>query len=342
MSEPIELARELGAHLRGRAAAAEPSGCCAPETHELLRERGFYAALLPARDGGLGLDLGEFIAVVSELARGCPASAWCAASLAVGSARARVLFDVDGALRATSAAATDAIATRSDGGWVVSGTFARAAGARFATHVLGVALVEGQSGVLRFLAARGQFELRDAGAGERACVGGIELAQAPIRESFAAAVKAPVDDWTASVPPATLAAVFAGAAARAAEIHEQIVRAAPRSRALDADHQRWLGATIARAAAARLLLREAAAANAGGVRLGSLARQAMRYAWDGVQGALRVGGAAERDGREELERIARFMLNGLSDPAALPEEWIARQLARERLELPLDAAPAVP
>jgi hypothetical protein len=36
------------------------------------------------------------------------------------------------------------------------------------------------------------------------------------------------------------------------------------------------------------------------------------------------------------------MLSGLSDPAAPPDEWIARQLARERLELPLDAAPAVP
>ena len=342
MSEPTELARELSAHLRSRAAAGEPSGCCAPETHELLLERGFYATLLPARDGGLGLDLGEFIAVVSELARGCPASAWCAASLAVGSARARVLFDLDGDLRATSATATDATATRSDGGWLVSGTFARVAGARFATHFLGVARVEGESGALRFLAARAQFELHDAGAGEGGCVRAIELEGALIPDAFAAAVQAPVDDWTASVPPAALAAVFAGAAARAAEIHEQIVRAAPQSRALDPDHQRWLGAAVARAAAARLLLREAAAANAEGVRLGSLARQAMRYASDGVQEALRVAGAAEREAGAELERIARFMLNGLSDPAALPEEWIARQLARERLELPLDAAPAVP
>lgn len=342
MSDPSELARELGAHLRSRAAAGEPSGCCAPETHELLLERGFYATLLPARDGGLGLDLGEFIAVVSELARGCPASAWCAASLALGSARARVLFDVDGDLRAASAPAGDATAARSDGGWVVSGSFARVAGARFATHVLGVARVEGESGALRFLAARAQFELHDAGAGGGGCVGAIELEQALIPESFAAAVQAPVDDWTASVPPAALAAVFAGAAARAAEIHEQIVRAAPRSRALDPDHQRWLGAAVARAATARLLLREAAAANAEGVRLGSLARHAMRYAWDGVQQALGVAGAAERDAGEELERIARFMLTGLSDPAAPSEEWIARQLARERLELALDAAPAVP
>ena len=90
-----------------------------------------------------------------------------------------------------------------------------------------------------------------------------------------------------------------------------------------------------------MLLREAAAASAEGVRLGSLARQSMRYAWEAVQESLGVGGSAEREHREELERIARFMLHGLSDPAAPPDEWIARQLARERLELPLDAAPAV-
>ena len=194
--------------------------------------------------------------------------------------------------------------------------------------------------MLRFLAAREQFELREPGPG--ACVGDVELEQALIGEAFASTAQAPIDAWSASVPAAALAAVFEGAAARAAEIHEQIVRAAPRARALDPDHQRWLGAGIARAAAARLLLREAAATNAEGVRLGSLARQSMRYAWDGVQEALRVGGAAEHEGREELERIARFMLNGLSDPAAPGDEWVARQLAREHLELPLDAAPATP
>jgi len=341
MSEPIELARELGARLRRPAAAGEPGGCCAPETHQLLAEGGFYAALVPAPEGA-GLDLRDFIAAVAELARGCPQSAWCAASLAVGTARARAQFDAAGALRASAATAPAASATRSDGGWVVSGTFARCAGARFATHVLGSARIDGEPGVLRFLAAREQFELRDEGAGACACVAGIELERALIPEALTSASELPVDSWSAAVPPAALAAVFAGAAARAVEIHEEIVRAEPQTRELDPDHQRWLGAATGRAAAARLLLREAAAANVEGVRLGSLARQSMRYAWDCVQEGLGVGGSAERERREQLERIARFMLIGLSDPAALPEEWIARQLARERLALPLDAAPAIP
>ncbi len=342
MSEPIELARDLAARLRGSPAAAQRDGCCAAETHELLSQGNFYGALVPARDGGLGVDLGEFIAAVAELASGCPQSACCAAALAAGSARARTLFDAGIAVRACSALTGDATAWRDGGDWVISGTFARAAGVRFATHFLGVARVEGEAGALRFLAAREQFELRDGGPGAGACAGGVEFEQARIPEAFASAAEAPVDGWSASVPPAALAAVFEGAAARAAEIHEQIVRAAPQTRALDLDHQRWLGAAIARAAAARLLLREAAAANPENVRLGSLARQSMRYAWDGVQESLRVGGTAEHEGREELERIARFMLNGLSDPAAPPDEWTARQLARERLELPLDAAPAIP
>jgi len=342
VSEPIELARELGARLRSRPAPERRDCCCAPATHELLSAGGFYTALVPEREGGLGLDLVEFIASVAELAHGCPESAWCAAALAVGSARARALFDADAGLRAASSATGDASARRSEGGWVLSGSFARVAGARFATHFLGVARAEGESGVLRFLAAREQFELRDEGPGAGACAGGVQFEQALIPATSASAAEAHLDSWSASVPAAALAAVFEGAAARAAEIHEQIVRAPPQARPLDPDHQRWLGAAIARADAARLLLREAAVANAESVRLGSLARQSMRYAWDAVQDALGVGGSAEREYREELERIARFMLSGRSDPAAPPDEWIARQLARERLELPLDAAPAVP
>ena len=281
---------------------------------EALSQGGFYAALVPVLDGGAGIDLVEFVAAVAELGRGCPQSAWCAAALAVGSARARALFDADAGLRAAYAPSGELSARRAGSAWVISGSFARVAGARFATHLLGVARVEGEGGAVRFLAAREQFELSEGGPGSGACAAGVRFGQVAITEAFVSADAAHVDDWGASVPPTALAAVFAGAAARAAEIHAQVVSAAPQARALDPDHQRWLGAAMPRAAAARMLLREAAAANGEGARLGSLARQSMRYAWEAVQDSL--GAGAKREPREELERIAGFMLNALSDPAA--------------------------
>jgi 3-hydroxy-9,10-secoandrosta-1,3,5(10)-triene-9,17-dione monooxygenase len=336
VSSALERAQALRGALAGAQAQAAASGCCTAGSHELVREGGLHAMLIPRRGGGLGLELPDFIAVVSELARGCPPSAWCAASLAVGSARAHALFETDGDARCALGLRGEASAQRTPSGWSVTGRFARCAGALFATHFLGVAQIEGEDGVLRFLAARAQLELLEHGGG--ACAATVVLEAAAISEAFASPAAAMVDAWSASVPAAALAAVFAGAAARAAELAETVVAAAPATRALDPDHQRWLGAAMAHAAAATAVLSEAAARGEAGLTLAALARQSMRYAWQAAQEALPGSAAADRRERDELERIARFMLNGLDDGAVPAPEWIARQLARERLELALDAA----
>lgn len=336
MSAALERARELRGRLQEAQEEASASGCCAAGTHELLLEGGFYAMLVPRRGGGLGLDLAGFLEVVAELARGCPSSAWCAAALAIGSARAYALFEADGGARCALGLRGEAMAQRTPSGWLVSGSFARFAGVRFATHFLGVARIEGEEGVVRFLASREQLERSDHAAG--ACAASVALEAAAIPDAFVSPAAVAVDAWSASVPAAALAAVFAGAAARAAELAEAVVRAAPATRALDPDHQRWLGAAIAHAAAAGAILGEAVTRGDEGLPLAALARQSMRYAWEAAQDALPGSAAADRRERDELERIARFMLNGLDDGAVPAPEWIARQLARERLELTLEAA----
>jgi alkylation response protein AidB-like acyl-CoA dehydrogenase len=337
VSSALERAKALRGALEGAQAQAAASGCCTAGTHELLLEAGLHAMLVPRRGRGGGLELPDFVAVVSELGRGCPPSAWCAASLAVGSARAQALFGTEGDARCALGLRGEAGAERTPSGWSVSGRFARCAGARFATHFLGVAQIEGEDGVLRFLATREQLELLEFGTGG-ACAATVVLEAAAIPEAFATPAAAWVDAWSASLPAAALAAVFAGAAARAAELAETVARAAPATRALDPDHQRWLGAAMAHAATARAILSEAAARGEAGLTLAALARQSMRYAWQAAQEALRGSAAADPSERDELERIARFMLNGLDDGGVPAPEWIARQLARERLELPLDAA----
>jgi 3-hydroxy-9,10-secoandrosta-1,3,5(10)-triene-9,17-dione monooxygenase len=325
VSATLERARELRGRLQAaQEEAAFASGCCADETHEQLLEGAFEAMLLPQRGGGLGLGLAAFLEVVTELARGCPPSAWCTASLALGGARAYELFERGGRTRCTLGLRGEARARRMPSGWSVSGSFARCAGACRATHFLGVAPIEGE-----------QVELRDHGGG--ACAATVVLESVAMAEGLASGAAAPVDAWSASVPAAALAAVFAGAADRAAQLAEGVVRAAPATRALDPDHQRWLGAAIAHSSASGAILGEAAARGESGLTLAALARQSMSYAWQAAQEALAGSAAGDRVKREELERIARFLLGARDDGIVPAPEWIARQLARERLELPLDA-----
>ena len=339
MSAAVERARQLRTRLAA-AQADDAEGRCPPGTHELLLEGGFQAMLVPRRGGGLGLDVPGFLAVAGELARGWPSSAWCAAALAAGSARAHALFDAGDGARCALGLAGEATATPTPSGWEVSGTFMRCAGAQFATHFLGVAGIEGSDSTLRFLASSEQFELRNDGGDS--CAATVVLEATAIPQAMGSPAQVTIDSWSASIPAAALAAVFAGAAARAAELAQANVAAAPATRALDVDHQRWLGAAMAHSDAAARLLSEGAVTKGEGLALAALAHHSMRYSREAAQDALRGSGAADRASREELERIARFMLEHTGDGAVPAPEWVARQLARERLELPLDAALPVP
>jgi 3-hydroxy-9,10-secoandrosta-1,3,5(10)-triene-9,17-dione monooxygenase len=379
----IERARELRPHLFERQAETEQRGSYSEETHALLRDAGFYRMLAPRRVGGLAVDLGTFLRVVSELARGCPASAWGVAVLAGGALRAGAVFDGpeqaellgDGDLRCASAATPFAIATRADGGWIIDGTLSSCVGARHATHFLGRALVAASDPdvappPLLFIAPRSQFDVLDDSLGPLGLTGSgaqsVSFERALIAERFTRsqpspvegeAADAPPDPWMAGVLQAGLSAVFVGAASTAAEIYEALVRTEPTPRSpfgprqLDPDYQRWLGATVGRVTAAELLLGEAAEQYLGAwagaddgvpftrahdLRLGMLARESMKLAWSAVHDVVRTAGPGARR-VAELDRIGRAMLRGWADPSNLSEELVSRQLAQERLGLPVAA-----
>jgi alkylation response protein AidB-like acyl-CoA dehydrogenase len=317
----LARAHELESELR--------AGDCGSDLHERLARDGFHAMLVPRAAGGGAFELGDFVEVVSALARADAGSAWCTAALAAGTA-ATAESGLTPAACALLIAGTASAVSDGAGGWLISGTFHRCAGARAATHFAGEAS-DGDGEPVRFVAAAEQVRISGGGA---ACAATVVL------DSAAIAAESVLGDGStgtrAVVLPIGLAAVFAGAAARAAEIHTGLLAASP-ARAGDPDHQRWCGATITRAAAARTLLREALARPARVARseatLGTIAQRALAYAWTAVAESARTAPTDDDGPRAELDTVARTLLELRADPSPLTEEELTRALARERLEL---------
>jgi 3-hydroxy-9,10-secoandrosta-1,3,5(10)-triene-9,17-dione monooxygenase len=363
--ELLARARELRAHLRERPANA---GAFSEDTQTRLRDAGFHRMLVPRRFGGAEADLDTFLGVVRELARGCPATAWCVAVLAGGPLRVRAVLEpaqqaellADTGFVCASGGAGAVRAVADGGGWVLDGTLQGCLGAGRASHLLGRALAASPGEPLRlvFVAPRNRFEALDEDGGavvrfERARIGG-ELARLDAAAAAGEAPEAPPDPWGTGVGPAARAAVFAGAAVTAAEILEALVRTEPdpespgAARLLDADHQRWLGAALCRSSAAEILLQEAAsvasreplgweegapASPGAALLLGMLAHESMRFSSDAIGGVLRAARPADPAAAAELGRIGRVLLTGSGDPWLAPEEAVARRLARHQLGL---------
>ena len=112
-----------------------------------------------------------------------------------------------------------------------------------------------------------------------------------------------------------LAAVLAGAAARAVEL----TAGDPQ----DPDFQRRFGAISAHASAAEMLARR----DAGGLAAAAIARESMRYSWSAIELAMRTARS------EELDAIAQDALALLCDPLRPADEVLDRALARERLSV---------
>jgi alkylation response protein AidB-like acyl-CoA dehydrogenase len=71
----VALARELGPSFAARAAAYDANDSFAHENYRELKERGMFAAPVPAELGGGGASYSELCAVVRELGRHCSATA---------------------------------------------------------------------------------------------------------------------------------------------------------------------------------------------------------------------------------------------------------------------------
>src|SRR3954466_7714254 len=80
--EALRRAREIVPTLRERAQKTEDARVLLPENEKLLHEAGLFRYHQPKRFGGMELPFVAIIDLVSELARGCPSTAWNVGNLA--------------------------------------------------------------------------------------------------------------------------------------------------------------------------------------------------------------------------------------------------------------------
>lgn len=153
--ELLRRARDLRPWLRERQDQAELLTGIPDDTHKAFLEAGFYRTLQPRRFGGYEFSLQTFSRMVTEVARGCPSSAWnlCLAashSLVVAGRfpeqTQREVFGPVGDFRAPLPIAPSGTATRTPEGYLVSGRWDYASGVNVSTHFLGGALIDNGQG----------------------------------------------------------------------------------------------------------------------------------------------------------------------------------------------------
>lgn len=151
----IARAKALQPRVRQEATAAARRGTYSPELHEAFLDAGFYRILQPRRFGGYEFDVATFFRVIIEIGQGDPGSAWCLCLGAGHAMQAASHFPVDvqaelfgahGCFIAPLSAAPRGTATRVDGGYRVSGTWAYSSGVPYSTHFMGAALRTGADG----------------------------------------------------------------------------------------------------------------------------------------------------------------------------------------------------
>lgn len=140
----VEAARAIRPLLREKQAETEANGRFSPEVNDYLLEHGFYRMLMPRKFGGFEIGVGNFFTIISELARGCPSTAWCvslssAHNLTLGSywgeQAQEEIFGERGYMAApASGNPTSATATRVEGGIMLSGKWRYCSGAPYSTH----------------------------------------------------------------------------------------------------------------------------------------------------------------------------------------------------------------
>lgn len=142
----VERAAAMREWLREHQAATDEAGTYSPDTHEMFRSAGFYRILQPRRFGGYEFDLGTFMRVIVEVARGCPGTGWNLCLAAGHAVQLAGLFEEQAQLRALSPDGEFAAPLRPmltgtadrepGGGWRVEGTWAYCSGAPYSTHAL--------------------------------------------------------------------------------------------------------------------------------------------------------------------------------------------------------------
>ncbi|HTW38465.1 MAG TPA: acyl-CoA dehydrogenase family protein [Steroidobacteraceae bacterium] len=154
----ITRARALVPLLREQQDAADERGYYSDSVHRELLEAGLYRILQPKRFGGHELDLGTFLAVVTEIYRGHPSTGWCytlASSHCLilashwGEQAQRELFGQSGDFRASHRSVPAGKFKKMEGGYLIeSGSWSYSSGTKVATHFGGGALLPDPHGKL--------------------------------------------------------------------------------------------------------------------------------------------------------------------------------------------------
>lgn len=148
----LAAAREMRPRLLSEQDATEQRGTFSPEMHDTLQAAGFYKVQQPRRYGGHELDVPAFLSVVSELARGCPGTAWCYCLSSGHHIQMASLFDA-GVQDEVYGSVTDFLAparpipmgtaTWVEGGWRVDGVWDYCSGSPYSTHALLAVRIQG-------------------------------------------------------------------------------------------------------------------------------------------------------------------------------------------------------
>jgi len=289
----VASAEALRATLLAEQAATEARGYYSQEVHEAFRRAGFYRMLVPARYGGLEVDLATYYRVIAAIARGCPSSGWM---LALGSAHALQLASYwPPQAHEEALAPGDFIASASfgfenanaepvEGGYRIRGTWHFCSGVPYATHHMPLVPVGDSGARIVALVPRDDFRMLDnwgdliglKGSGSHSVV--IDDAFVPAHRTIS------FDEWLSigvdstpgyrtygnplyggsflAVAIGELNSVQVGAAQGAIDEYERLLgrptRAAGapagRRRSDDPNHQRLLGLALAHTDAAHSIL----------------------------------------------------------------------------------------
>lgn len=140
----LEAARVLRPVLRANQDQTEIDGKYSEEVHQYFLENGFYTILLPQKFGGLELGISAFYAMIAEVARGCPSTAWCLslsmahtvtlASYWSETTQAEVFGQNGYMIAPASGNPTSSTMTPTEGGYLLSGTWRYCSGSPYSTH----------------------------------------------------------------------------------------------------------------------------------------------------------------------------------------------------------------
>jgi 3-hydroxy-9,10-secoandrosta-1,3,5(10)-triene-9,17-dione monooxygenase len=169
----VDGIRDLLPVLRERAQEAEDARVVPPESIKALVELGFFRLLQPARFGGLEADPRTFLTAVRLIASACGSTGWVSSVVGVHPwqvalfplAAQEEVWGEDRDTRLSSSYAPTGKATRTDGGYRLSGRWSFSSGCDHATYVLLGGIVRDGDGrpvdFCTFLLPRSDYRIDD-------------------------------------------------------------------------------------------------------------------------------------------------------------------------------------